>query len=171
MLTGVISWIVLVGYLYNIGQEFYIGPFSTMTITSATLFFLLAIGIFICYPEQGIFSVLYGHGNGTILARLFFVASVGVPLLAGFLVVIGENAGWFNTASGSAIAAIINVIVPGTLIILSGRWLNRSEQLVQDSHHALLKSEEHYRGLFDHMVEGFANHKMLFKDGKPYDYS
>ncbi len=170
LLTGFISWIVVVGYLYTTGQPCCIGPFSTKTLSSAALFFFLAIGIFTCYPERGIFSVLYGGGNGTKLAWPFFLASIGVPLIAGYLVVTGERAGVFNTASGLALTAIIDVIVPVTLIILSGRWLNMSEQLVKESHQALLKSEEHYRGLFDHMAEGYANHKMLFKDGKPYDY-
>gem|GEM_PF-1681120 len=170
LLTGLISGIILVGYLYNIGQGFRIGPFSTMTLTSAALFFVLAVGIFGCYPDRGLFSVLYGGGNGTRIARFFLAVSVGVPVIVGFLVIAGENAGLFITASGSAIASIIDVIVPVILIILSGMWLNRSEQLVKESHHALLKSEEHYRGLFDHMVEGCANHKMLFRDGVPYDY-
>ena len=79
LLTGLISGIILVGYLYNIGQGFRIGPFSTMTLTSAALFFVLAVGIFGCYPDRGLFSVLYGGGNGTRIARFFLAVSVGGP--------------------------------------------------------------------------------------------
>ena len=36
--------------------------------------------------------------------------------------------------------------------------------------HALRKSEEHYRSLFENMLEGFAHCKMIFEDEQPVDF-
>ncbi|MEI7664011.1 MAG: PAS domain S-box protein [Bacteroidota bacterium] len=169
-MAGLISSVTIVGYLYNVGEQYYIGPFSTMTLTSAGLFFILVCGTFSIHPERGLFGSLSGIDNSKKIARMLLPAAIVIPLVIGYLVLLGEKSGMFNMASGEAITAILVMLFATTLILLATRWLQRAEQKVSLIHETLKKSEEHFRELFDHMTEGFAYHRMLFNEGKPYDY-
>ncbi len=79
----VISFIVLMGYLYNIPTFYRLSAFSSMALNTSVLFCLLSISASLVNPSFGIVNLLSGKTTGSIMARRLF------PLIAIIILIMG----------------------------------------------------------------------------------
>jgi hypothetical protein len=136
-------------------------PFKIVSEYVIIAIFLASLGLLFrerSYFDRGVLRLMIGSILASVLAELSFTQYVSV---FGPANMIGH---FFLLASMVFIYRAI--IVTG--IVEPSRLLFRN---LKQSEAALRESEEKYRSLFEHMINGFAFHKIIAGEaGKPIDY-
>ena len=106
-----IALLGLIGYLYG-AASLYDRPHTTIiALQTATFIFAVSVGLLINVPEFGIISILRDPQAGGVFARRILPAIILVPILLGFLRLIGERAGFYDTAFGSALRTVAEIVL------------------------------------------------------------
>ncbi|HYV50439.1 MAG TPA: ATP-binding protein [Dongiaceae bacterium] len=109
--TASIALLGLIGYLYG-ATTLYDRPHTTIiALQTATFIFAASIGVLINVPEYGLVSILRDPHAGGLFARRILPAIILVPILLGFFRLVGERAGLYDTAFGSAIRTVAEIIL------------------------------------------------------------
>jgi len=87
----------------------------------------LGVGVLCARPRAGIVGLLQARSAGGAIARRLFPAALLVPLVAGWLRLKAQQAGWVGTESRVSVFALVNVTVFGFLVWDGSRRLDRSE--------------------------------------------
>jgi PAS domain S-box-containing protein len=146
LLAGMIGLLPFAGYLYGVESLYAFSPFSSMALHTALCFILLTAGVLCARPGHGAFQVLTSEGLGGGLSRRLMPIAIGVPILIGWLQLIGERAGFYRYELGLALFAISNVIIFSILIWLTAIWLNRTAAVVREG-------ERRYRELIESLPQ------------------
>jgi signal transduction histidine kinase/CheY-like chemotaxis protein len=125
LVTAGISGLALIGYLYG-SRMLYSLPNSTV-IAFQTASFILAVslGLLVSVPQYGMMSLLSDSRPGGVLARRILPAILLVPVLIGFVPLMGERTGLYDTAFGSAIRTLIEILLFTALMWWTGAVINR----------------------------------------------
>lgn len=93
-------------YLYggDLTSSFYLVALHT-----AVLFGVLGIGIFFARPDGGFMLLWNGDSAGSILVRRLFPTALVMPVLVGYLRLLGQRNGLYGLETGLALFAITNV--------------------------------------------------------------
>ncbi len=94
------------------------------------------------------------------MIRHILPVAIAVPVVLGWLLLRGERAGWYDHVLQTALLALLTVIILGTLLWHTAKWLNRNEE----EHHRIertLDAEEH---LLRTLMDNVPAH-IYFKDG------
>ena len=151
------------GYLYGAKTFYVIVSFNPMSFHAALCFSLLALGLLLSRPRQGLIKELFSPLIGGQAARRLFPLIVFVPLVLGWLQLKGQQMGLYAPEIGFAMTTVTISIVLGFLVINNARLTNRTAtRLVQtedalNSSSELLRllseSETNYRQLADAMPQ------------------
>lgn len=133
-----IGWMSITRYLY--GGEVR-GVLFLVAVHTAVLFGVLGLGIFFARPDGGFMVLWNGQTAGSVLVRRLFPAALTMPVLIGFLRLLGERAGWYGLETGLAIFAMSNVVVFVALAWHTASHLHR-EGLARDSAERTLRIEK-----------------------------
>lgn len=119
--------IALVGYLYGVRSLYQVGSFSTMSLYSATLLFLVGLGILAARPTRGFMATLVSDDLGGVMLRRMLPFAIGLPILAGWIRITAQRSGYYDFNFGVALAvAAVMVIMLASLWVLAGS-LNRTD--------------------------------------------
>jgi len=141
----VLTALAFVGYFYGIGELYRISPYATIAIHTIVAFSLLCLSLLLSRPQRGVMALFNGDTPGGALARRMLPAAIFVPLIFGWLRVVGERAGLYSLGFGSAAFACLLMVVFSSLIALSARALNRTELKRKLAEKALRQSEARER--------------------------
>lgn len=128
LFSGVISLAALLGYVYGV-PRFY-GPlssFTAMALHTAGAFILVFLALFLARPEHGIMKVIAGRLPGSFLLRRIGPIAIGTTILLGWVRLLGERAGWYDTPTGTALYAACTIFVFTFALFLISRRLNKKE--------------------------------------------
>jgi PAS domain S-box-containing protein len=144
------SFLPLIGYMYGVQPLYrFLTPTSTISV-SPVLFVILASGILCLYPEHGFMEVVTNDTAGGVVVRRLLPAAILLPLLMGWLRLIGERAGAYSTEFGLALFALSNIVVFSVLILWSGRYLHRLDSERKSAETALQEREQMLDAFFEH---------------------
>lgn len=127
-LTGMtMAAIALVGYLYGVRSLYQVGSSSTVSLYSATLLFMIGLGILAARPTKGFMATLMCDDLGGVMLRRMLPFAVGLPILAGWIRITAQRSGYYDFNFGVALAvAAVMVIMLTSLWVLAGS-LNRTD--------------------------------------------
>lgn len=111
------SFLALAGYLYKVKSLYAIASYSSMALHTAILFLVLAFSILLVRPGQGLMAVISSDSMGGMLARRLLPIAAIVPLAAGYLRLIGQQAGFYDTEFGLSLMVVFSTAI---LVILIG---------------------------------------------------
>jgi PAS domain S-box-containing protein len=117
--SALICFVVLLGYLYGLRSLQGIVPYASMALHTATAMFLLSLGVLLARPARGLVSLLTTRGAGGAMGRRLIPAAILLPPFLGWLRLLGQRAGWYDTEFGLSLLVSALVVVL-TLII----WRN-----------------------------------------------
>lgn len=142
-----VSFLAIIGYLYDVQALYRLGTYSTMGMNTAIGFMLCALSILWVRPDEGWTKIVTAESAGGFVLRRLLLPILVVPLILGWLILFGAKTGWYETHFG---LAIISVLITGFLIItllVNGHQLNRIDQNRK-------QAEERYRSVLDNLLEG-----------------
>jgi signal transduction histidine kinase len=106
-----LALLALAGYIYGVEQLYAVARFTGIAWHMALALLLLHVGIVSAYPEAGPTARFISHDPaGTMLRRLAVPVSV-VPFVAGYLVLVGHNAGLYDSGMSMTLLALALVLV------------------------------------------------------------
>lgn len=118
LLTFALSGIPLLGYLYGADFLYAIPSITGIAFQTTTILMALAIGLMALVPEHGVVAVLRREGPGGMLLRRAIVPLIVIPLLLGWLRLIGEQQGLYDAAFGTALLTFLLI----ALLIALATW-------------------------------------------------
>lgn len=143
--VATISLVSLVGYGYGAASLYQIASYIPMALHTAVVFQILSLGMLLSRPKHGIVAVLLNDGAGGAMARRLLPAVVGIPCLLGWLRILGQQIGLYDTEFGAALMVATTIM----LLILAVGWiaaaLNRSDHQRQQTLIQLRQSEQSVR--------------------------
>ena len=159
----VTSFVAIIGYLYGAVSFYVIVSFNPMAIHTAVSFLLLAIGLLLSKPEQGVIKQVFSPHLGGQTARRLFPLFIIVPVVLGWLRLQGEKKGLYAAEMGTAMLIVAIIIVLAIIVIYNAHLTNiaaiklgQTENALNDTSELLRllsASEENYRQLADAMPQ------------------
>ena len=149
-LVGVLVAITaLIGYFYNINEFYGYTSFTKMALHTAFVLLGLSTGILCAIPDRGMMKVISGNDSGGYLARRLLPATIGIPILIGWLRLEGERHEFFGTAFGVLLVAVIYIVLFICLVWVVAQRLNRFDFKRKMAEEAVHQSEEKFRAIFE----------------------
>jgi len=123
------SGITIVGFMYGIRSPYSLRPFFWMALPTAATFIIVCIGVGCFRPNFGLMIRLSGsHNFGRVLANKLMPIAVGMPLILGWLHLLGNRQGFYSFEFAQASYAVTMILFLSTLVLWSARWLNAVDE-------------------------------------------
>jgi len=133
LIASLLSSIALVGYLFSVQALYAVPPFTTMAVHTAALMLILSIGLlFSTGPRGGLLHAIQDATTSGASARRVLPIVIATPVLAGWLQLRGQRAGFFGHEFGAALLVVTTIVVLSTLLWANTHSLNRSESALRD---------------------------------------
>lgn len=135
--TFIFSAMALVGYAYGAFSFYHVWSYFPMSLHTAALFLVIAIGLLCKHPDIGIMSVVTSTDLGGSTARQLLPGVAGIPLILGLLWLLGEKQHVMQPVSGIAAFVIANAFVLITIVLLVANRLHRVAEKLESRTHEL----------------------------------
>jgi PAS domain S-box-containing protein len=153
LIVGAAGLLMLIVHSYGDVALHAVAPLSTMPAPSALGLLSFAVGLLCAWGRAGPLRLLAGTGLGSVVARRALPLAAGLPLLVGWLGLIGDRAGLFEVEFAMALVALINTATFTVLIFVGGSWLGRIDARRAASESHLERSERHFRALAESLPQ------------------
>lgn len=137
--VGTVSLMSLVGYSYGATSLYQMASYVPMALNTAAAFGVLALGILIVRPDRGVVAVILDPGPGGVMARRLAPAAVIIPCLLGWLRILGERRGYYDTEFGAALMIAVTVVMFVVAVGWIASALNRSDKERQAAERRILR--------------------------------
>ncbi|MGF1479162.1 MAG: PAS domain S-box protein [Cyanophyceae cyanobacterium] len=148
-LVFLIAFLGLVGHAYDLTILYGIDSYTGMAIPTGINFVLLALALLGTYPERGWMRVITTDAAGGIMARTFLPIVLGMPVIVGWLVLLGLRHNFYGADFGIALRSIVEVLLLGWVVWWVARKLNELDRQQQQMTRALSASERRFRAIFN----------------------
>ena len=156
-LSGLVAMLAVIGHIYHAGSFVALHRARPMTMDTAFCFIFLSIAVLQIQSDRGAVRYVANSGPGGYMARLLLPVSVLLPVVLGWLRIAGMRIGVFDEALGSALSALLNVVMLFGLTLLAARKLYQMDQKTRQ-----VEAELIYRATHDSLT-GLVN-RAVFRD-------
>ena len=163
-----VAMLALMGYAY--GEDSLIGflSYTHIAIHTAVAFVVLAAGVLFSLRDRGVTGFVMSDSPGGAMARTLLPPVFAVPLVFGWLRLLGERAGLYGVEFGVALLVTGSIVTLVVVVVRSVVTLDkadverkRAEESLRDGEEKLRISEERFRQLFEQNEEPL----FLFRGG------
>jgi PAS domain S-box-containing protein len=143
--TSLISLLSLTGYWFGADQLFGIARFTGIALLTSMLVAALSISIMALIPEFGLPAVLTRDDTGGGVFRRMLVPIIAVPLLLGWIRIVGQHAGLYDLEFGTALRTLVEIVLLFGLLWWTANnisWHESSAQSAQARLAAIIESSE-----------------------------
>jgi signal transduction histidine kinase len=122
-----IALVGLFGFTYQVKFFFGIAQYSRMTLGTALAFVALGLGILWSEPERGVMATVVSDSAGGVMVRRLYPAAIGIPILLGWLTLIGEGMRLYNGKFGLSLFLLTSIVLFVLLVSWTYRSLDRTD--------------------------------------------
>jgi PAS domain S-box-containing protein len=155
LVLAMTSLVCLIGYAYGMAGMYQISSYIPMALHTAALFQLLSVGILLSRPGRGVFSVVLLDGPAGMVARWLIPFGIALPCLLGWIRVLGQRAGYYETELGAAFMVAVTAVMFCVAVCWIANILNCTEQQRQQGILELAHSAQEIRDLYDNAPCGY----------------
>jgi PAS domain S-box-containing protein len=152
--TGCIALLALTGYLYRILPLYGVSGSKPMALNTAICFVFLATGTLCARPTRQPLVTLLDETVGGAVARRLLPAAFVVPLLLGWLRLVGEKKGVISSEFGFSMLILSIIIVFNALVWWNAQIQRRSDLRRKAIEGELRASEIRHRAVVEQASEG-----------------
>ncbi len=109
--AALIASLSLTGYWFGANQLFGIARFTGIALVASTIIAVLSIAVMALVPEHGVVALLNRDDAGGKVFRRLILPIIFVPLVLGWIRLLGEEAGLYDTQFGTALRSFIEIIL------------------------------------------------------------
>jgi PAS domain S-box-containing protein len=161
LLIGLLGLLSVLGCIYQVQASYMSRAYIPMVIHTAAGFLLLALAILFADPGRGLMRELTGSLSGSQAARFLIPLAILIPMLLGYLRLLGHWSMAFSTEFGVAILILSIIIVFVLLIWFNSASLNKKDALrieaetkLKANVQQLKESEEKFHKVFQANAAG-----------------
>jgi signal transduction histidine kinase len=126
ILVSAIALSALIGYLFGANPLFSVARLTGIAMQTATMILALALGLIAIVPEREPLRTLRDKSTAGAVARYALPFVFGIPIMLGWLRLIGQRAGLYDLSMGTALLVLALIAMLCTLlwccvIVVSGR--------------------------------------------------
>jgi len=118
-----------VGWAYSIPGFYAQASFAKMAVNTGIVFVILAAGVVFVRPGGSLQRMLTTTDPGGVMARRLLPLAVVVPLVLGWLQLIGQRRGVYGTPVGAWLLTTATIVCLLAVIALGARSLSRADRL------------------------------------------
>jgi PAS domain S-box-containing protein len=150
-----ISLLSIVGHLYGADRLYALPRLTIIALQTGTFIFAVASGLTLSVEERAPARLLTEAGAaGTLLRRAVWVV-VLVPMVLGWLRIVGQQRGAYDPAFGTALRTLAEIILMTGLLFWTAAAIRRQAHLATEKADAARSSEARLTGLLGSMNDGF----------------
>ena len=139
----------LIGYWYNADQLYVLPRFTGIAWQSSITLAILGVGLIAAIPEFGLIAILRRDDAGGVIVCGLMLPIIGLPLLLGWTRILGQNAGLYDMAFGTAVRTLVEIILLAGLLWWTADGISRQAMLARTAESALRESEQRFRLMAD----------------------
>jgi signal transduction histidine kinase len=117
----------LTGYFFGAEMLYSLPQITGIAFQTALMLAVLAIGIALTIPEHGIVSIYLRADSGGLMFRRLLLPLILIGVVIGWLRLTGQNAGYYDTAFGTAARTMVEIIVFTALLWWTANSVSRAE--------------------------------------------
>ncbi len=140
-----ITSLSLIGYWFGANALFGITRLTGIAWQTSTMLLALGIGVMAAMPDRGILLALGRDDPGGTILRRLIVPIIGIPLLLGWLRVVGQDMGLYDMAFGTAVRTLAEIVLFIMLLWWTATGISIHSQAARQAELALRESEQRYR--------------------------
>ena len=124
-----INLIPLLGFLYRIEEFTHISQLTAIALPTVLVNMLFGIGFVLLTPSAGPFEVFVRDDGGGRLFRQWLPMITALPVVLGYLRVVGQRRGMFDTEFGTGALVLLLVGIFSVLLWRSAEFLSKASRL------------------------------------------
>ncbi len=121
------AFLVVFAYAYQVSERSLPGGFGPVALNTSLAFLAVCGGILLLRPGEGIVAGIFSDSFAGSVARRLLPAAVLIPLVLGWLRVVGEARGFLEEGLGEALFAVSVMALFGATILWNTDRLSRAE--------------------------------------------
>jgi PAS domain S-box-containing protein len=141
------------GYLYGSMSFYELGPYAPLTLHTALGFLLASGALLAARPADGLIRLLASDSAAGRIVRWLLPAIVLVPVVTGWLQLLGEAAGYYGERFGGVLMTTTTVALLGGVAAILATSLDRSERAVAHSNQLLRESEHRFQACRERQLQ------------------
>ncbi|MFO0808523.1 MAG: PAS domain S-box protein, partial [Gemmataceae bacterium] len=149
----VIASLSLIGYWFG-SKQFFAARLTGIALQTSTTLAAIGVGLIASLPDHGMAAMLRRDDAGGVTVRRLLLPIIIIPLVFGWLRVLGQDAGYFDTAFGTAALALLVILMLFSLLWWTAAGLSRQAHLTRAAEQAIRDSEARHRALLEASVYG-----------------
>ncbi|MBS0188061.1 MAG: response regulator [Planctomycetes bacterium] len=122
-----IAALSLIGYLYNANTLYALPRITGIAKQTAITVVALGIGMVALVPEWGLAELMSRRDGGGLMARRLLPVFLLVAIVLGWLRVAGQQAGLYDSAFGTAVRTLVEIILFSVMVKWTADSLSRTE--------------------------------------------
>ena len=153
--TGfMVAYLAIMGYIYNLEVAYKVGTFAPLALNASLAYLAFFMVAIIVTPAGKFMRVIGSSYIGGRMARQAIPVILLIPLLFGYVRLLGERAYLYQSAYGTALeSAFMVLMVLGFVYVYAGR-LNVQEKKRNKAERQTAESEKKYKTLISALWEG-----------------
>lgn len=148
-----VAMVALLGYIYDVQSLYRLASYLSVALHTTVTFIVLCLAVLALSPEQGVTALFTSDRAGGFLARRLLPAGVGVPIVLGWLRLIGQRAGLYDAEVGLSLLVLSNVVVFLVLVGWNVATLDRVDAERRGMEEALRESQARLTGIIDSAMD------------------
>jgi PAS domain S-box-containing protein len=153
--TASIASLSLIGYLYGASGLYTIPDLTIIALQTATFILAVSLGLMLAVPEYGPMRLVREDGPGAILIRRTLPILIAIPILLGFIRLIGERFALYDGPFGSALRTLAEIALFLVLLWRTGVAINRQERRRREADEAMKASQQRVVDTLERITDGF----------------
>ena len=148
----------LIGWVFGV-PHFCLGGIDCQKIQPAIPLMLTCLGaaVLLSRPERGVLSVMASANAGGVIARFWFPAAIGVPLLLGYARALGQDAKLFDRDTGLTILVLVLIATFYFFILWFARRVDHMDIARKLTSDRLAASERRTRHIVESAIEAYVS--------------
>jgi signal transduction histidine kinase len=140
-----VTGLSLTGFLFGADILYSVPKLTGIALQTATMMLILSIGFIALIRDHGLASIFLRNDAGGLMFRRIVFPVILISFLLGSLRLMGQNAGYFDTAFGTAMRTLAEIVLTVGLLWLTAESISRLEKEAGQAREAKAENETHKR--------------------------
>jgi len=125
--AGVIALLSLVGYIYSATYLFQMQSATPMAVNTSVALLMLCGATFWVRPDRALMTIVHSTGGAGLMLRRLIPAAIIIPIILGWLRLLGERDGFYDTTYGVSLLVSSTIVIFVILISINAKSVSALE--------------------------------------------